>query len=92
MASNTILVKTNTLIEDAEKLKDEELEKLSKVPPTKSGEGYMAVKLDEMVQNMKDLHEKSLELVKVTSDMLQKMGIEFEGMDKKNSDIYKNIN
>lgn len=93
MAGNdTILVKPNTLMEDAEKLKKESTSKLAKKPPSKSGSGYMADKLDEMVINVQALHTKAFELVDSASDMLKKMGVEFEDMDKTSAGIYKKIN
>jgi len=86
-----VLVKPNSLYEDANKLRTETTEALAQKPPVKSGSGYMANKLDEMVQNMKELHAKAIELVNASSTMLEKMGFEFEEMDNTSAGIYNNI-
>ncbi len=93
MAGNgTIKAKPDTLMEEHEKLKKESTSKIAKKPPSKSGSGYMANKLDEMVINVQELHTKAIELVDSTSNMLKKIGIELEDMDKTSAGIYEKIN
>lgn len=93
MAGNgTIKAKPDTLMEEHEKLKKESTSKIAKNPPSKSGSGYMANKLDEMVINVQELHTKAIELVDSTSNMLKKIGIELEDMDKTSAGIYEKIN
>ena len=93
MAGNgTIKAKPDTLMEEHEKLKKESTSKIAKNPPLKSGSGYMANQLDEMVINVQELHTKAIELVNSTSNMLKKIGIELEDMDKTSAGIYEKIN
>lgn len=87
----TVLVQPNSLVENAEKLKSESIEKMAQQPPTKSGSGYMANKLDEIVQNVKDLYANVIELINTSASMLEKMGVEFAEMDEVTAEVYKNI-
>lgn len=89
MAGREVFVRTESLIERADRLNAEATEKAAKRIPKKIGSGAMINKIADMVENMNKLHEKSIELIADCSSMLEKMGYKFEETDQNAANIYK---
>lgn len=90
-ANEIVQIKKNTLDSESKRLKSEADSSVAMNPPTLSGKGKTANRLNELVENMKKLHTKALELINESAAMLSKMGYEFDELDKVTSEIYKTI-
>lgn len=91
MAGQEVFVRTESLNEYSERLNAEIIEKAAQKAPKKLGNGAMISKIDDMVQNMDQLHKESIQLIADCSRMLKEMGYKFEETDQNAAKIYKHV-